>query len=215
MFFSALFPGKPPKPADSKIHWPVFLADPFFAKEIERVADEMIDLIQVLLDLKEVKTAVAPELQPVDLSRVLSDCKVTWDLLARRKMIRIQIEGVTASMMIRSNRKWIVNIMNNLVSNAVKYSPEGTKVVVRMERTDSAARICVTDQGPGIFSEEQALLFRQFSRLSNRPTVGESSNGLGLYLVKTIIEKLNGAVGVDSEPGRGSCFWVEFPSGKS
>jgi signal transduction histidine kinase len=113
--------------------------------------------------------------------------------------------------LIRANCKWVKIILDNLVSNAIKYSPEGVPVQVDLEIRESAVRVKVTDQGPGILPEERPLLFRQFSRLSSRPTGGESSSGLGLYIVKTMADKLGGSVGVDSDPGQGSCFWVELP----
>lgn len=182
-----------------------------YAADIETVANEMTDLVQVLLDLKAVETSTIPALEKVALHQALEAGKVMWDLLAERKRIRVRLKSPAAPISICANRKWVSTILNNLVSNAIKYSPDGTQVIIEVELEGSLACVRVTDQGPGILPEERDLLFRQFSRLSSRPTGGESSNGLGLYIVKTMVEKLGGAVGVDSEPGNGSRFWVEFP----
>jgi signal transduction histidine kinase len=183
-----------------------------YAEEIENVADEMMELVQVLLDLKEVESATTPELETLDLRAIVEERNVTWELWARRKKIRMQAQNSAEPLLIRASGKWVRIILDNLVSNAIKYSPEATQVSIRLESVGAVVRVLVADQGPGILPEERPLLFRQFSRLSSRPTAGETSSGLGLYIVKTMIEKLGGEVGVDSDPGRGSCFRVEFPS---
>jgi signal transduction histidine kinase len=182
-----------------------------YAVEVESAANEMTDLVQALLDLKEVETAVTPVLAPVDLRGFLTDKNEAWELLAKKKMIRIKLEGVPDSVWIHSHDRWAKVILDNLVSNAIKYSPEGTQVTIRLDLAESVVRVQVIDQGPGILPEERPLLFKQFSRLSSRPTAGESSSGLGLYIVKTMTERLGGTVDVESVPGHGCCFWIEFP----
>jgi signal transduction histidine kinase len=183
-----------------------------YAAEIENAVNEMMDLVQSLLDLKQVEAAKKPDVETMDIRKNLDNRAATWRLLAQRKNIHLELETAVNPVLIRANFKWMNIILDNLVSNAIKYSPEGMRVAVELEQGQSAVRIKVTDQGPGILPEERALLFRQFSRLSSRPTAGESSSGLGLYIVKTMVDKLNGTVGVESDPGHGSCFWVEFPS---
>jgi len=181
-----------------------------YANDIENAVNEMMDLVKSLLDLKEVETVTAPDLETVDLSKTLDDRAEAWGLLAHRKRIPLELEVPQGAALIRANSRWITVILDNLVSNAIKYSPEGTQVAVKVEQKKSTVRVQVTDQGPGVLPEEKSLLFRQFSRLSSRPTAGESSSGLGLYIVKMMVDKLGGSVGVESDPGEGSCFWVEF-----
>ncbi|HEX2907224.1 MAG TPA: response regulator [Phototrophicaceae bacterium] len=102
-------------------------------------------------------------------------------------------------------------VLDNLISNAIKYSPANTTVRLGTECYDSKVRIYVADQGPGIPAVEQDRLFTEFGKLSPRPTAGESSTGLGLWIVKHLVTLQKGRVGVECPPEGGSVFWVEMP----
>jgi len=105
-----------------------------------------------------------------------------------------------------------LQVLENLVSNAVKYSPPGRDIFVRLQRHAQVVRVEVQDQGPGLSAEDQKKLFGKFARLSAKPTGGEHSTGLGLSIVKKMVEAMNGKVWCESEPGHGATFIVEFPS---
>ncbi len=103
-------------------------------------------------------------------------------------------------------------VMDNLISNSIKYSHPDTTVYVRGFSHDNRIRIEVVDQGVGINPEETDKLFQRFSRLSSKPTAGESSTGLGLSIVKRYVEAMQGHVWVESAgTNKGSSFIVEFP----
>ena len=104
-----------------------------------------------------------------------------------------------------------VQVLENLVSNAVKYSPPGTDIFVRLKSCPQSARVEVQDQGPGLNAEDQTKLFGKFARLSAKPTGGEHSTGLGLSIVKKMVEAMGGKVWCETEPGHGATFIVEFP----
>ena len=104
----------------------------------------------------------------------------------------------------------LVQIMDNLVSNAVKYSPSGKNIHVRVREVDGCVRAEVRDEGPGISAEDQKRLFGKFARLTARPTAGEHSTGLGLAIVKRLVESMNGKVWCESELGQGAAFIVEL-----
>ncbi len=103
-------------------------------------------------------------------------------------------------------------VVSNLISNAIKFSPLGAEVQVRVREVDSYIRLEVEDNGPGIPPDEIPLLFEEFTRLSNHPTGGEVSSGVGLAIAKTLIEMHGGQIGVNSQVGRGSTFWFEIPA---
>jgi signal transduction histidine kinase len=114
----------------------------------------------------------------------------------------------------RVPRVWIDRIriqeaVLNYLTNAVKYAPAGTSVRVAAEVIEREVRITVSDEGPGIAAEDQPRLFRKFSRLEKGD---DSGHGLGLYLVKAIVEAHGGRVWVDAEPGRGSTFGIALPA---
>jgi signal transduction histidine kinase len=103
-------------------------------------------------------------------------------------------------------------ILDNLVSNAIKFSPFQRSVWVRIRMgSDGYLIFEVEDQGPGIRPEEQAKLFKTFQRLSATPTGGETSTGLGLSIVKAIASQLGGEISVLSEFGKGATFTLKIP----
>jgi PAS domain S-box-containing protein len=107
----------------------------------------------------------------------------------------------------------VKNILINLVSNAIKYSPENSRIAVNTVVDDRSARISVTDQGIGIPESEQKHLFDRFFRATNATHV--QGTGLGLYIVQRYAGMMNGKVGFNSTPGQGSEFWVEFDLSKN
>jgi signal transduction histidine kinase len=102
-------------------------------------------------------------------------------------------------------------VMDNLLSNAMKYSPARSLIRVYAEAIPGGWRISVQDEGPGIQPEERQRLFQAFERLSARPTAGERSIGLGLAITRRVVEAHGGQIGVESNSGRGSTFWFTLP----
>jgi len=98
------------------------------------------------------------------------------------------------------------------LSNAVKYTVPGKNVHIDIAGNEQGVRIKIADEGPGIREEDRHLLFQRFQRLSARPTGGELSTGLGLSIVKYLVEQLKGSITVESEPGKGSIFTVHLPT---
>ena len=105
----------------------------------------------------------------------------------------------------------ITQVIDNLMSNAIKFSPPGSTIYFTLEKTGDAITFSVRDEGPGISPEDQTKLFGEFQKLTARPTGGESSTGLGLMIVKKIIEAHQGTISVESTPGSGSTFTVSLP----
>ena len=117
------------------------------------------------------------------------------------------------------NEEYIVNAdalkiresLENLVSNAIKYSPFNSYIDVIIIKINNYIRIEVKDQGPGLLPDDKDKLFGKFQRLSAQPTGNESSTGLGLYIAKQIIELHDGKIWAESEYGKGSSFFIELP----
>jgi signal transduction histidine kinase len=108
------------------------------------------------------------------------------------------------------NAEELDRILNNLVSNAVKYTQEG-EVAVRLERANGLARMVISDTGIGIPADALPDLFREFFRAKNAKAVDESGTGLGLSIVKNLVERYGGDIEVVSEEGRGTTFTVTLP----
>jgi len=139
----------------------------------------------------------------------------THELIAKKKNIKIALElgNIPA---VHCDKNAIIQVMGNFIGNAIKFSPTNTNITVRTSRENNAVRFSVTDEGPGICSEEKELLFGEFQTLSNKPTGGEKSTGLGLAIVKKLVNLHGGNVGVKSGNGKGCTFFFDlFPYDKT
>ena len=130
---------------------------------------------------------------------------------ARAKRIELRAVRPAQALTLRSDLKFTKEILDNLLSNAIKFSLPDTVVTVRVERRDAWVRIAIEDQGPGLNADDKARVFGRFTKLSARPTGGEKSTGLGLSIVKHMVDALGGKVWVESEPGAGARFILELP----
>lgn len=110
-----------------------------------------------------------------------------------------------------SDPDFINRIIENLISNAIKFSPKHTSILVSGKLENGVAIFSVKDSGPGFSDADRGFLFQKFKKLSAQPTGGESSNGLGLAIVKTLVDRLGGKIELISEPGKGAEFIVSIP----
>ncbi len=149
---------------------------------------------------------------PVDLSELALSVIRLSEQMAANKDITLEC-NIQSGIDVLGDPTRLREALDNYVSNAVKYSPPGGIVTIALlpDEDDRVATFSVKDQGEGISEEDQLLLFQKFKKLTARPTAGESSTGLGLSIVKTIVELHNGQVGCESELDKGSCFWLKLP----
>ena len=107
----------------------------------------------------------------------------------------------------------IKRVYINLLSNALRYSPDGSEVILSLTQANGAMRTEILDDGPGIAHEHHKLIFEKFSQVKSVPVSGKSStSGLGLTFCKLAIEAHNGTIGVQSQLGQGSLFWFTLPT---
>jgi signal transduction histidine kinase len=183
-----------------------------FLKDIERQSDHMLALLNDLLDVTEIEAGhLSLHRLPIDLADFLQDAAAWHRKLAAPKGTQIILEDVPAGN-VQADALRLRQVVDNLISNAVKYAPPGSQVRVRAERTSDSWRIHVKDQGPGITPQDRQKMFQDFARLSAKPTGGEKSTGLGLAITQRVVAAHGGQIGVDSEPGQGADFWFTLPN---
>ena len=150
--------------------------------------------------------------QKIGLNTLVQQMVNDHNAYAGNKNIQLHFEGLPEELEVDTNKDLLTRIVDNLLSNAIKFSPAGKDVYVRvMEEDKGCFTVIVHDQGPGIGQADQAKLFRKFQRLSAQPTAGETSTGLGLSIVKSLVDRLEGKISVKSEEGEGASFKVSFP----
>lgn len=124
---------------------------------------------------------------------------------------KLQVEASVAKLPLKADEVRLEQVLNNLISNAVKYSPPNTPVTIGVEQQDDEAILWVRDEGYGISPEQQASLFDRFYRVRNKQNSRVEGLGLGLYISHEIVKKHGGKIWVDSVPGKGSTFYVSLP----
>nr|WP_236065432.1 tetratricopeptide repeat-containing sensor histidine kinase [Niastella soli] len=148
------------------------------------------------------------KLEKFDLRAFAEEMVDNFKPMADKKHIRLHAEATGKKVFILSDRYLVGRICENLLSNAIKYTTQGKKVWMSIHDDQDHISIKVRDEGVGIEKEELPYLFSKYSKISSRPTDGETSNGLGLSIVKRIVEEINGRISCESEIGVGSVFTV-------
>ena len=166
-------------------------------------------LIRNILDVEKAETNRQKlSLENFDLRVFVEDMVNTYRPSAERKAIRLHYDYIDREVFLMSDKQLVSRICENLLSNAIKYTLPGKQVWVSVSDERDAVSIKVRDEGLGIAREELPNLFSKYSKISTQPTAGEASTGLGLSIVKRIVEELNGNISCESEPGMGSLFTV-------
>ena len=178
---------------------------------VDVTLEQMQILIEDFLDVAALEnTALELTASYVDIKDCLQQVVNQYARAASRKQITLMVSDVQGVVVADKNR--LMQVIGNLVSNAIKFSPSNTTVRLWTQTSNERLRIFVQDEGPGISLEEQERLFSEFVKGNSKPTGGETSTGLGLWIVNKLVHLLNGEVGIESAPGRGAIFWVELPT---
>jgi signal transduction histidine kinase len=155
-------------------------------------------------------TSVGPDAElrfdQVDLAILVRRFSTYYQRIANRKQIRCVSESTGDATSVRTDRVTVAVVLDNLFSNAVKYSPPGKLIRVRVSAEPDGVVCSVHDEGPGLSQEDQAKLFQRGVQLTPKPTGGESSAGYGLAVAREFIEKLGGTIWCESVLGQGACF---------
>ncbi len=187
---------------DQKIEW---------VKMINQVSKDLLGLVHNLLDISVFESGqLNLNLSSGNLSPLLLKQVKMNQAYSNQKNISIitSLEEVPNSIF-DSNR--MGQVIDNLISNAIKFSQPGTSIQVGLTHNDESLEFYVKDEGPGIPKEDQCRLFTEFPGINVHPTNGEKSTGLGLFIVKKIVEAHSGSIQVESIEGQGTIFHVQLP----
>lgn len=184
-------------------------------KDIHTCCLQMQELIRDLLDVNSIENFHGPlDLEPCIWNHLATDVKDRLTSQAAAKDIELAIKlDSNADQEVLSRRKWLDICLNNLVNNAIKYSPRGSRVQIETAKLDNGMfELRVRDEGPGIPKTERDQLYQKFRPLSSRPTGGEQSSGLGLYIVRKLCQRLGANIELDPLVEKGSCFIIRHPN---
>jgi signal transduction histidine kinase len=187
-------------------------AEPSGYEHILKHAQRISHLISSLLDHQPADLGKNPlRPQVINLAETVNKVVDGYSLISSRKGIHItHHHPPDQELTVWADPDPVMQVLENLISNAVKFSPPDGTVTVTSGIVDGRARVEVRDYGPGITEEDRPHLFGWFARLSAQPTAEESSHGLGLFIVKELMDDMHGRVWVESTPGEGANFIIEF-----
>ncbi len=174
-----------------------------------QIVKGFLDTGNLVLDDKKYEPDV------INIPSFLNDCLVPYELLSARKNIIFITQILGNDLYLEADKTYLKRIIDNLVSNAIKFSPFETQINFNVSREGDEILFSVKDQGPGMTNDDKSRLFKKYQQLSAKPIGTDESTGLGLYIVKSMVDKMGGKIWVESEHGKGSNFLVSFPSIKA
>lgn len=181
-----------------------------YASDIAAAGKHLMALVEDLADLEIVEAenfSTAPD--RIDLADVARRAAGILSVRAQEKNITIEAPRDGAHLPAIGEFRRVLQVLLNLVGNAIRYAPDGSTIWLRLAREDNFARIMVVDEGPGLTAEQQDKVFTKFERLGRS---GDGGTGLGLYISRRLARAMKGDLKVESEPGRGARFILDIPA---
>jgi len=182
-----------------------------FVERAMRNVDHMKELISNLLDIGRIEAGVDMEMEVVHLDTVIKEVAENLQGGAKAKQLDLEVILPDSLSVTKGNHTRLMQVMNNLLDNAIKYTPEGGSINVRAEEDAEQITVCVSDTGVGIPSSAKPHIFEKFYRVQSAQTRELEGVGLGLATVKSIVEKHGGQLWVESKEGTGSSFYFTLP----
>jgi signal transduction histidine kinase len=182
------------------------------AHQIQTASNRIQTLLSNLLDVNAIDSGKRNiDIQAIELEAVLETITANHRPAAVEKQIELIREPGDETECIRADSTAIGQVLDNLISNAIKYSEPASRVWIECQRLANRLAISIRDEGPGLSEEDLGKLFGKFARLTPRPTAGETSTGLGLWIVKELVQSMEGSIRCESTLGEGTSFIVELP----
>jgi two-component system, OmpR family, phosphate regulon sensor histidine kinase PhoR len=185
------------------------------ARLLEVIAQESERLTRIVSDILLASQIDAGRLrlkdEEIDVARLVRDVVEEMSASTEADRIALELDSPESVMPVSGDQDKLRQILLNLIDNAIKYSPDGGRVEVRVEERGTGLRIAVRDEGMGIPRSEQQRIFSKFYRLDPQQTRGVGGTGLGLYICRELVQRMEGRVSVKSKEGKGSTFIVDLP----
>ena len=183
-----------------------------FGGKIYDESQRLANMVGELIELSRLQGAERlPDLVAVDVDTVLQEAISRYLVVAEKARIAINIDDVT-ELRVRGDEALLVTAIDNLISNAIAYSPEGSTVSISRRRTGDMVEIAVTDRGIGIAQADQERVFERFFRVDKARSRATGGTGLGLAIVKHVAANHNGSIRLWSRRGTGSTFTLSIPA---
>ena len=176
-------------------------------EELQRLGNMVEQILSLSLEHKK---DFKLKYEKVNLNELL-DKIIEQQTIKSPKPFHVRQEFMPDGIILEADRTHLYNILSNILDNAIKYSGDNPQIRIEAEERDCSVIIRITDNGIGIEEEHLTHIFDKFYRISNSKQPPVKGYGIGLFYVKTMIQKHNGTIRVESQPGKGSCFIITLP----
>jgi len=182
-----------------------------YLSKLQYTSEHAIQLIDRMLDINAIENKeIDIQKEPLDLGELVKHLVVSYQKEGVDKHIEIDCKIQTDSPGLITDKLLVREIIENILSNAIKFSPENSMINIKLEKLNGRLRLSIKDEGPGISAEDQAQMYNKYQKASAAPTAGEKSTGLGLAIVKRYVDALDYKIYCDSQPGHGTIFTLEM-----
>jgi signal transduction histidine kinase len=182
-----------------------------YAADIAAAGEHLMGLVDDLADLDVIEAEGFSTISDaIDLADAARRAAGILSMRAREKGITISAPALDVKLPAVAEFRRVLQILLNLIGNAVRYSPENSTIIVDLSRDEGFARVAIADQGPGLSPEDQPRIFEKFERLGRS---GDGGSGLGLYISRRLARAMGGELSVVSAKGEGACFLLDVPAG--
>jgi len=181
-----------------------------------KTADESIDrlsrIVDDFLDISRIESGVMKlDLKPLSISSVVSEVAESLGTLATAKGLDLNTDISSQEFVVNADKDRIVQVLTNLIGNAVKFIPTGCQINVTVKDRSEHIEIAVTDNGPGLSKEDMEKIFDRFVQARNLTGTAQHGTGLGLTIAKELVQMHKGRIWVESTPGHGCSFYFTLP----
>ncbi len=184
---------------------------PEMIQTASEAVERIMRLIETLLDVNRIKQGTYDLVYgPCDLGSIARTVKTHYEPMAAAKGMTLALHQQQSTLVVKGDPDAIHRILDNLVSNAIKYSPQGSRIELTVESTKRRGLIHVKDQGPGLTDKDKDRLFVKYARLSAKPTGLETSTGIGLAIAKGLADQMQGELTCQSTYGQGAVFTLSL-----
>lgn len=183
-----------------------------FSGMLNQLTHQVYELLENLLEWSRLQTGnLKTSIEECDLIKIIRHVTALYETTASNKNINLSFKAEDDSVAVMADETMLDTILRNLISNALKFTPENGKVIVRLSENETFINVCVEDNGVGIDKSNLSKLFRLDEHFTTKGTAKEKGTGLGLILCKELAEKNKGRLSVESEAGKGSKFTLSIP----
>ncbi len=185
-----------------------------YLDKIHQVVADGLGMIRNLVDYRDLEyRAIETHPEEIDVTGLVITATRNYESLGEKKNISVTVHA-DENVSLTTDRQCLTRVLDALLSNAIKFSKEGKHVWVCLKNAGDRVEITVKDEARGFTSDDRQRLFHKFQKLSAKPTSGESSTGLGLFIAKKMLDTIHGQIHCDTQEGIGSTFIITLPKAK-